>query len=946
MKIKKFKSALLTTLILLIIVMSTGFVQAENVHKYYDEAFKLYTLGLYKGTVAEYFQPSLGEKLNREEALSILIQFLRDEKEIAIMSNQQVNNALNNVSDGSQIATWNRKYAAYAYLNNLIATDESGKFSPKESITGTEYCAWILKALGYEIDLNDKYAAAKLVDIGGLSTTQMLKVHNIELIRDDLVGITFSSLNAFYKDGETVIAKLVRSGKVSEERALSTGVYVREKLTETLMEIVERIEKLTNSELNTYENIEEVEKFIKEAKAISLRVGENEFEVRIILAENRLKQTKEIYSIKQELEYKLDSSVKVLEQLAQNKLVIEYNIKAVEDAIKNAKNGLNAAKEYGEYEDFEKRINEVENEVNDIKILALAEKLVSDFQNTPISSIIQIEEALEIKLEAEEIVNQINNIEKREQYISKITKKSKLIEEAMDSSIPGKVISADATSLKQLNIVFSKPILGETIDASTFNVSEEINFRRLSDDGRSLTLLLSERLPQNSIIYVTIDGIKDVNGNVIDAYEAAVMAMDVTSPKVEQLEFVHNKLIKLKFSEPFDFINSGVFEISRPETLKGADFKIDGKYFYGRFNTNEAEQILSIELLSPLQDGEHVLELSGIKDWAGFKCLPYTKKFISHTDDTPPEVVKMLAEDTETINITFNEPVSLLTSNVRVTEFGGRIKSISKVNINGENVVIKLAEPLSVASLNRFTVRIQHLQDIVGNVRDIDIDGRISDDNEAPKIESHLVTNHNTLKIIFDKAVDVKDVLLLLYDLEGNAIAKENAGISIRALNESNNEYEVFIQYIRGKRPAQYSLQLSGIVDKSVRKNAFAAKRITFTSNDEYKPIITKASKMQDSGGMNDIIEIVFSEAMDTSTLNSLSRYILKGIGRSQPMSLDGIEGAKIVSISEDGKRVILIASRTGLYGYDHVTILGAVDAYGKALYGTGSNMGDFYKMD
>lgn len=104
---------------------------------------------------------------------------------------------------------------------------------------------------------------------------------------------------------------------------------------------------------------------------------------------------------------------------------------------------------------------------------------------------------------------------------------------------------------------------------------------------------------------------------------------------------------------------------------------------------------------------------------------------------------------------------------------------------------------------------------------------------------------------------------------------------------------------------ANYKLKVTGIKDTSIRQNTIDDVMLPFTAKDSKAPQLVTAVRKDDATGNNDKIELVFSEAMDTAQLNNVANYFVGNGAANIP--LNTISGAKVESVSADGKKVTLL---------------------------------------
>jgi len=209
-------------IIMLTQAISFTLVGGSESFSYEAEAQTLNDLGLYNGISETTFDPDLGAALNRETGVVMLLRIFGLEEEASALTNAETDAILAQYSDADSIASWAKTYVAYAVANGLVRGLPDGTFAPQANLVGKAYCTLILRQLGYEPNYDS--AAAELVDVGGLTTTQAIVFSGKALIKDDLVGISFGSLSAVDSDGSTVIEQLLADNIVDERAAEDAGL--------------------------------------------------------------------------------------------------------------------------------------------------------------------------------------------------------------------------------------------------------------------------------------------------------------------------------------------------------------------------------------------------------------------------------------------------------------------------------------------------------------------------------------------------------------------------------------------------------------------------------------------------------------------------------------------------------------------------------------------------
>jgi hypothetical protein len=257
--------------LMLVIVLSTAFssqVYAIQEFTYENQAAMLNALGLFEGVSTESFEPYLQGAVNRETAIALLVKIFGDKENALSMTDSEADASLQKYSDKNDISHWAIKYIAYAVKAGMIQGDTPTTISPKKPIDGKSYSTMILRNLGYSIDgLGWSVALNILSEKGGLTTEESLNFNKPSLIRDDIVGISFGSLNAVSPSGETLLSILIDKGVVKLEKAMKFGLNKQSsKPPETLSEDYIAYNAIKNALLNMESQIN-ISKYIPQASS-------------------------------------------------------------------------------------------------------------------------------------------------------------------------------------------------------------------------------------------------------------------------------------------------------------------------------------------------------------------------------------------------------------------------------------------------------------------------------------------------------------------------------------------------------------------------------------------------------------------------------------------------------------------------------------------------------
>ena len=110
-------------------------------------------------------------------------------------------------------------YVAWLHDQGIVNGTSATTFGASSPCSAKMYCAFLLRALGYEDGVDFLYAdTLDFAMLHGLFNLSMLDA--APFLRDDLAAVTYQALGADLKDGSTyLLASLVESGAIDAEAA-------------------------------------------------------------------------------------------------------------------------------------------------------------------------------------------------------------------------------------------------------------------------------------------------------------------------------------------------------------------------------------------------------------------------------------------------------------------------------------------------------------------------------------------------------------------------------------------------------------------------------------------------------------------------------------------------------------------------------------------------------
>lgn len=168
-----------------------------------SRADKLYSLHLFRGTADGY---QLHRAPTRMRGLVMLIRLLGQE-EAALACTDPV---------PFRDLTWGETYTAYAYARGITRGTGPDTFNPGGKLSARNYVAFLLRALGYEDEVDFTYGETLTFAAGiSLMTAEAAgKLEKLALNRGDMVDLSFAALTCRMKGGGRTLAEKLRDDGV------------------------------------------------------------------------------------------------------------------------------------------------------------------------------------------------------------------------------------------------------------------------------------------------------------------------------------------------------------------------------------------------------------------------------------------------------------------------------------------------------------------------------------------------------------------------------------------------------------------------------------------------------------------------------------------------------------------------------------------------------------
>jgi len=958
----------LLAVIIAVTVLATSIIPAfaAGSYNYSAQAQALYDLGLYKGSNPNTFEPDLGSPLDRQQGVVMLVRLLGKEAAALALSNSEVDSTLIIFSDANKIASWAKKYVAYAVLYKYVAGLPNGTFAPNDPLLGKQFGTMLLNALGYTVDAAS-YAAAcyQLSNIGAITFAEAAKFNDKELIRDDMVGIAYGILAVNYKaTGKSVIETMVEQKIVTEAAAIAAGVY-NHKLEKDARAAIEEYKK---GSLNTLEEIAAVEKKKADADAKVAKIVDEAtkkaLQKEIDVRTNEIAEAKAAINAATEAENKAiadaEAAVKAYESAS---LATTADVAKAESLKQEAIDKANLVKTESSRKGFLSRIDaqakKIEERKVDLANIAEATAAVDAYLVAAYDSLEKIAEAEKLGAVAEEKIAKIVDTTAKNDLKTKVDNRKKLIADAK-TKLSSATVSVTADNFKTMKLVFSKEMDATSLSSSIKldNGARPFTLESAGDKKTFFIIYSPEITNQSTSVKLTIDGAKDLNGVEFNKFEQTYIVKDITDPQIKSIEVVSAKTIRIYTSEPISIPNSVTSVVF--DGNSGVNFTtitVDNVYVYADVTQNLVKGYIQLDFVNTLPAGSRTMVINGLKDYAGFVASG-TYTFQVAEDKTPPVATAVEMAGKDKVKVTFNENIAdangnpyyyYYTPEFYISLAGSDSKVSSKGRVGGDEykdntVILKFDDgTINLLATIGFTIEYRYVADALGNyvAETAKISGVAKNDTTKPVVASVTVESDNTIKVVFSKEVDPKEGNFKL--LNTDKTVYDSSAKSVQDYDANNPDGKTFKvtfgKLESGTDAKNYILEIDGVTDLSINQNKVDAVQQTISVFDTKTPTIDAIIVTTATSSKPYTLEIYFSEAMNASYVTNKANYYFNYVKDGNPVAvpLSTIQNATLTT--SDNKKIVITLPENGTVNNYPITGLSilATDQKGNALTGSGA---------
>lgn len=478
------------------------------------------------------------------------------------------------------------------------------------------------------------------------------------------------------------------------------------------------------------------------------------------------------------------------------------------------------------------------------------------------------------------------------------------------------VADTASNNLKYVDVVFNKDVNKDTVDTTSVKafagtVDKTASVELLAD-GKTVRVYYNQTLAQSTVITLKVNGVKAVKGNELKDYSKNITVMDVTVPTAVAAEALSSRIIDITFNEPINY-TSGSAILST--------FKVDGNNVIGAVTANK--NTLRLNLGNKLSVGAHTVTVKDVADYAGLKIGETTFAVNVVEDKTAPVVTDVVATRKDQITVKFSEPVQ----NLGTLTIGNN--SYTAANVEGGFVPGKSEYAVNLAA--DFTIGSVLIENTLTYIGQTDLEGNVvttaqvfkflvSDDTVKPAA-SVSVNENNDIIVTFTEGVVNTNLVVTVKNNEGAVVYT----VTAPALTENNTVAKIAAATtgFATANPGNYTVEVKGAVDRSVRGNKMDDVVSVITITDKLAPTISSV-KLVDA--VNGVIRITFSEEMDAATLAVKDNYLVDLTGAGTFALLSTVANNNLTVVDNKTVDIKVPGSTTST----DIKVLGLKDISGK----------------
>ena len=446
--------------------------------------------------------------------------------------------------------------------------------------------------------------------------------------------------------------------------------------------------------------------------------------------------------------------------------------------------------------------------------------------------------------------------------------------EGIDTSVLD-VVSATATNLLEVDVVFNVAVDATTVEADCFELQHEdggapaVSKAEVLEDGKTVRLTTAANLTNQENYTVKVSDLKSAAGQALQNATATFSVQDFTAPEATAIRFVGPNAVEVTFSEP----------------VKGTgEVNIDNGAYMGSA-TADGSRTVTVNFGRNISAGAHEVRVSAFKDVAGFSMINKTFN-VDYQPVTVPVTATVKAIDQKSFTLEFSQPVSIDTTK-DVEYFYHTYTGWSATQLqdedgdpltNGYYSVVKAsfeARPntndterfIPVGTATVGVLSNDSMKDRWGNKIDgtLKLTANVTADTTAPTVTSVKASDENTIKITFSEAVLNADLTKVsnytVKDSKGEEVYFYIGGTDSKDNKSAKSVTLKFNEDLSG----DYTVDVKGIKDASVSENEMAPYSATVNVSDMTALSVSKITYSTNNDGKISSIYVKYSEAPATT---------------------------------------------------------------------------------
>ena len=763
----------LLAVIMTVALIASMMVPALAAGTYESEAAKLKEIGLFVGTTKTDGSTDflLGSELYRDQAMILIIRALGEEKAALALTDAEVAETLANVVDADKIASWAKKYAAYALKEKLtygVGGVEAGKikFGPDATIDGTDFTILLLRALGYST-VSKTTVLDVVVEAGVLSQIDAIAALSAKpYYRDFAAHTIFGAVkNGETADGESFIETLIAAGAVDAAKAAAAGFIAP---APTTLEVVgasatnlKEVVVTFNTALDE-DSAETISYYdVEDEDVVSATLNADGKAVTLLIQDTLTNQGEFDVTVSEGV--KSAAGIALADEVTKTISVFDVTIPSVISAEQTGPDTFEVT--------FSEPVQTPTSENFSVDGGTLFIQSITTGDNFYTATI-----QLYSTLSTGTHTVKVTGVKDFAGYANVITTLNFTAEKDEVAPVVSNIISA---SPEKVVIEFSEKIYHVTSKATTASKTYHTNSSNTAInaeiDGKKLTLTFSSKLP-NGTAYLTIakEVIKDAWGNKNAAITdlAVAVTVDVTKPTVSKVEAPTDKKLLVVYSEEVK-TSIGKFTV-----LDSTGTEVSTSYSVDRTSATHT----AITFASALSGSTYTVVVENVQDLAG-NVIDKVSVPVAVTDTTAPTVTTaagLYISSSTKVKISFSEVMNSsdllnLGNYYFAGEYLSNTKATASIADAGKAVVIDFTKATTKPELDS--------EILVGKVRDL-AGNYIS--GFSTKV---IVSNADVITVTSIKATGTKTVVVKLSDalsdfkasdfaLQANGVTLVTAGVS------------------------------------------------------------------------------------------------------------------------------------------------------------------------